>query len=113
MKKVNFISVAFQALALVLVMAVLFPSVVKLNHAFSHHTHIVCHNDDSGETHFHQTDMDCEFYKFKLTTQFHFQNNLDLFIPSEDNYKISASQYEFVSKFQKLQTTLRGPPALI
>ncbi|MBF8149599.1 hypothetical protein ITJ86_06795 [Winogradskyella sp. F6397] len=98
---------------MLLVLAVLFPSAVKLNHAFSHHTHNVCDDDGSLTTHFHEADIDCDFYKFKLTTQFYFKNKLDTLVSEEENFKITNSQYEFVSDFQKLQTVLRGPPQLI
>jgi len=108
----NFITVVFQTLALVLALAVLFPSVVKLNHAFTHHSHHVCDNDNTLDTHFHETDLDCDFYKFKLTTQFYFQNRLVILSSPEENFKISESQYAFISDFQRLQTALRGPPQL-
>lgn len=89
------------------------PAIVKLNHAFTHHTHQVCIDDSSQTTHFHQLDLDCDFYKFNLTTQFFFQNKFTVLVSIEENFRISDSQYEFVSNFQKLQTALRGPPQLI
>lgn len=94
-------------------LAVLFPSAVKLTHAFSHHTHTVCNDDNSLATHFHEADIDCDFYKFKLTTQFYFQNKLVTLKSPDENFKITDSQYEFVSDYQKLQTALRGPPQMI
>lgn len=95
---------------MVLALVVLFPSVVKLNHLFTHHSHHICEDDNSAITHFHETDVDCDFYKFKLTTQYFFQTKLTVRPATEENFKISDSQYEFVSDFQKLQTALRGPP---
>ena len=113
MKTNTFLTILFKTFALVLVMVVLFPSVVKLNHAFTHHSHHVCEDDNSVTTHFHESDLDCDFYKFKLTTQFYFQNKLVTLASSEENFKIIKSQYDFISDFQKLQTALRGPPQLI
>ena len=50
-----------------LILAVLLPSVIKLTHSFNHSKHEVCDNDNEQQTHFHETDLDCDFYKFKLT----------------------------------------------
>ena len=91
----------------------MFPSVIKLSHSFVHHTHQVCDDDTSSKTHFHQSDLDCDICKYKLTTQYYFQNKLETLTSSEENFKISESQYDFVSDYQKLQTALRGPPQLI
>lgn len=113
MNVTTFITVVFKTSALVLALAVLFPSVVKLSHAFTHHSHYVCEDDNSLDTHFHETDIDCDFYKFKLTTQFYFQNEVVALTSIEKNFKISDSQYEFVSDYQKLQMALRGPPQMI
>ena len=107
------ISSIFKGLAVVLVLAVLLPSAVKFNHIFTHHSHKVCDNDDSTNTHFHKSDFDCDFYKFKLTTQFYFQNELVTLKSPDENFKITDSQYEFVSDYQKLQRALRGPPQMI
>ncbi|NRD20191.1 hypothetical protein HNV08_09025 [Winogradskyella eckloniae] len=106
------ISSLFKGLAIVLVLAVLLPSAVKLNHVFSHHSHKVCDNDDTSDTHFHETDFDCDFYKFKLT------NNLFVeFI----NYEISSNtvvsrqlSLYYISLNNYLQTTRfdRGPPQI-
>ena len=103
----------FKTLAFLLVLAVLLPSAVKLSHVFTHHTHEVCENDQSLDTHFHESNIDCDFYKFKLTTQFYLQNKLVTLTSPEENFKITDSQYEFVSDYQKLQTALRGPPQMI
>ena len=98
---------------MVLALVVLLPSVVKLSHVFTHHTHHVCDEDNSLITHFHEADFDCNFYKFKLTKQYYFNSEPLQFVSIESNFKITNSQYEFVSNFQKLQTVLRGPPQMI
>lgn len=96
-----------------LVLAVLLPSVTKLTHAFTHHKHEVCDTDNKHETHFHESDLNCDFYKFKLTTQYYLPLNSIQLLLVKNNFKITDSQYEFVSDYQKLQTALRGPPQLI
>tara|TARA_Y100000589_G_C27015581_1_gene572657 strand:+ start:510 stop:851 length:342 start_codon:yes stop_codon:yes gene_type:complete len=103
----------YKVIALVLMLAVLLPSAVKLSHVFTHHKHEVCKNDSNDNTHFHELDVDCEFYKFKLAQQFYYKQKIVELFSTEDNFKITESQYEFISKFQKLQTSLRGPPQLI
>ena len=113
MKLETFFTTVFKTLALVLVLVVLLPSAVKFSHAFTHHSHYVCEDDNSLITHFHEADLDCDFYKFKLTTQYYFQNEFEIIDYSESNFKLHTSQYQFVSNFQKLQISLRGPPQLI
>ncbi|MFC0605752.1 hypothetical protein [Winogradskyella pulchriflava] len=107
------LSSIFKTLAIILVLAVLLPSVVKLTHAFNHHTHEVCNSDSTHQTHFHASDLDCDFYKFKLSTQYYTKLSPITLVSINNNFKITASQYEFVSDFQKLQIALRGPPQLI
>ena len=53
-------------LSIVLLCALLFPSAVKLTHAFKNHKHEIC--DGEKTAHFHEVDIDCDFYKFTLTT---------------------------------------------
>ncbi len=103
----------FKALAILLVLAVLFPSVIKLTHTFTHHQHEVCDSDNKHQAHFHESDLDCDFYKFKLTSQYYVQLKPIHLVPINNNFKITSSQYELVSDYQKLQTALRGPPQLI
>ncbi|RED45381.1 hypothetical protein DFQ10_102249 [Winogradskyella eximia] len=107
------ITSVFNITAIVLALAVLLPSAVKLTHAFNHHKHEVCDKDNDHQTHFHESDLDCDFYKFKLTTQYYKPLQPFEIISIVNNFKISKSQYEFVSDFQRLQTALRGPPQMI
>ncbi|PNQ73133.1 hypothetical protein C1T31_09095 [Hanstruepera neustonica] len=95
-------------LSLLLVVSLLVPSAVKFAHAFENHKHEVCTNKSS--VHIHTLDLDCEFYKFKIANQFvHKFKNVD-FINIEDNHGITESQYQFISEYQRLQFSLRGPP---
>ena len=96
-----------------LVLAVLLPSVTKLTHAFTHNKHDVCDTDNKHKTHFHESDLNCDFYKFKLTTQYYLSLNSIQLLLVKNNFKITVSQYEFVSDFQRLQIALRGPPQFI
>lgn len=89
----------------------LLPASIKVVHIFEHHEHKVCSGDTS--THFHQVDLDCEFQKFQLNHNFTFSQQLiKLFSPQETPLK-KVSQYFFISKYQRLPFSLRGPPALV
>ena len=103
--------IIFKLITLVLVLSLFVPTVVKFNHVFVHHTHKVCLDDTT--THIHKVDLDCEFHKFQLNQNFTFnQTYLQLFSPQEKDIEI-VSQYNFLSKYQRLHFSLRGPPALI
>ncbi len=78
---------------------------------FNHHEHEVCTNDNvDTNTHFHEFDLDCEFYKFKLT-----QNQYFLVYDYDENLKFSKtseslSYYISFNNHQHLTRQLRGPP---
>ncbi|MDN3667093.1 hypothetical protein ACFFU1_07355 [Algibacter miyuki] len=87
------------------------PSVEKFAHIFAHHQHTVCEGGSS--THIHKVDYNCEFHKFHLNKNFSFSNfTFNVFIEKDILLEI-VSQYNFISEFQRLQVSLRGPPALI
>jgi len=98
-------------MALLLVIAVIIPAVVKFAHIFEDHEHTVC--TDKTSTHIHGVDLDCEFYKFKLNTSIAIDFNKKDFPSIENNHKIITSQYQFTSDFQRLPFSLRGPPRLV
>lgn len=99
-------------LFMLLVVASLFaPTAIKFAHIFEHHNHKVCNGDQS--THIHEIDFDCEFLKLQLNTSFNFSPyTVELFAAQQEFSKI-ISQYQFLSKFQCLHVSLRGPPSLI
>lgn len=103
--------ILFKALALVLAMVLLVPTALKFSHIFTHHKHDICLGEK--KTHLHEINTDCDFYKFKLTHAYTFTFfNFQLFSVVENHLAI-VSQYQFLSEFQQLHTTLRGPPALV
>ncbi|WP_412985213.1 hypothetical protein [Pontimicrobium sp. IMCC45349] len=96
---------------LVIVFTLLAPSFVKLAHAFENHEHFAC--ETPNKLHIHDLEIDCEIYKFKLNTQtLSITNNFEIDIP-ETNYQKIISQYTCISKYQRLQCNLRGPPSLV
>ncbi len=95
-----------------LVLAVMLPSVVKLSHVFTHHSHQVCDADGELKTHFHESDLDCDFYKFKLTnTQFLIHCNYDLVV-NPITTKTFSSHYISFNNYQHLTRFVRGPPQI-
>ena len=102
--------IIFKSFAVLLVLFVLMPSVVKLSHSLSHstHKHEVCLGEK--QSHLHTLDVDCEFHKFQLITGFTIPANNYHFLEKQENHQIINSQYQFISEFQQLHFSLRGPP---
>lgn len=113
MKLKTVIQALFKVLAFLLVLAVLFPSALKFSHAFTHHSHQVCEDDNSSSTHFHETDIDCDFYKFKLTkNQFFVLSKYESKAKFPDSRKTTEHYISF-NNYQQLTRFLRGPPQLV
>lgn len=97
-------------MAIILIVALLLPSAVKFSHALTHHDHIFCKSE--ADLHFHKKNLDCDFYKFKLSKEFTFvSHNFDLEITQ------SISQRDFIfSEFHSLlhfqYFLLRAPPTI-
>lgn len=100
----------FQALTLVLVLAFLLPSAVKFMHVFEQHQHEVCYGE--ADAHFHTLDFDCEFYKFKVNSPFIIFENANYLLPSPEVVVFNATEYSFLSTFQILHFSHRGPPVI-
>lgn len=103
--------IIFKTLAIVLVISLITPTLVKFAHVFEDHKHEVCISKQ--QAHLHTLDIDCEFYKFKVNKSFTFNvvnYNLQSVV---NNHKISSSQYQFISEYQRLSFALRGPPQLV
>lgn len=98
----------FKGLIITLVMALIVPSFVKFAHAFENHKHEICVKPQ--KTHFHEFDLDCEFYKFKLNKQ-HFDlseyTELVIELPS---LSINSALYSFINYHKQLSFSLRAPP---
>ena len=110
MNKKALITTIFKTLAIVLVCAVLFPSVVKLSHVYNHHEHFVCTDDVDHSTHLHQIDIDCEFYKFKLNNHFYAELAYSNNTSHEIYNKTNLSYYIFLRTHQQHTSHLRDPP---
>ena len=103
--------ILFRLLTILLVITLLIPAAVNLAHVFNHHTHKVCLGEKT--THIHKVDLDCDFHKFNLNHHITFTCfKVAFFIPEELPLKI-VSQYNFLSNYQRLHYSLRGPPSLV
>jgi len=90
----------------------LVPSVVKFSHALTNHEHEVC-TDKYQAHHFHNIDVDCEFYKFKLSNGLYTELEGYSLTNSTLNYKPTLSYHKFLKSHQHSKTYLRGPPSLM
>ncbi len=96
---------------MLLVAALLLPASVKMAHIFQHHKHEACNGDST--THLHKVDLECDFQKFQIHNHFTFSDShFQLFSLTKTSEK-HLSFYQFLSKYQRLHFSLRGPPALI
>lgn len=100
--------IASKVLVVVLTIVLVTPLFVKLNHVFEDHKHEVCKTPN--KTHFHELEIDCEFYDFKLNTEFNYSFTSINILDFKDVTQSIVSQYFFLSDYQQLQFSLRGPP---
>lgn len=93
---------------MLLVSAILIPSALKFSHFFLEHSHVEC--NEHVKTHFHQTDIDCQLYKFHHHQQINYVPEVVTFevisFPPEQNY----NHYIFLNSYRKLDCSLRAPP---
>lgn len=95
----------------ILIIALLVPSFVKLAHAFETHKHEICKTPQ--KSHYHELILDCDFYKFKLSNTLYIQH-FNIEITSNSQLILVNNLYTFAySNLQLQQTSLRGPPQLI
>jgi len=100
-----------KTIATLLIVSLLLPSAVKFTHIFENHEHEVC--ETPQKSHYHSFDLDCELYKFNIKPQIPFvAKNYDL-VDVSINSTLIKSQYQSISKFQRLSFSLRGPPGLV
>jgi hypothetical protein len=96
---------------IIIVACLLLPTGIKISHVFSHHEHEVCIGEN--QSHFHEIDMDCEFYKFNLNNNFYFKvvdYSIDFKIKTQT---VNVKNYVYLKDHQYLSTYLRGPPYLM
>ena len=95
----------------ILIVVLLVPSFVKLAHAFETHKHEVCKTPQKN--HYHELDLDCEFYKLKLSHAFNFKPETYSFETRCQFFHVDNFYRSFYKNLQIEQPSLRGPPQLI
>ena len=103
--------ITFRITTIIIVACLLLPIGVKVAHVFSHHEHEVCIGEN--QSHFHEIDMDCEFYKFNLNSNFYvyvntFEINFEI-----KTQTVNVKNYLYSKDHQHPSTYLRGPPCLM
>ncbi|WP_425075503.1 hypothetical protein [Psychroserpens sp. S379A] len=87
------------------------PIGVKFTHLFSNHEHEVCLGEN--QSHFHEIDTDCEFFKFKINhNSFITISNYDLKQDFEPSV-LEIEYYSYLKSQQQITSYLRGPPYLV
>lgn len=102
--------IIFKVFTLFLVLTLLLPSTVKFMHIFEHHKHEICYGE--SDAHFHTLDIDCEFYMFKLNVPFTIPEQITHIIAFIEIKQFITTHYSFLSDYQRLHFSLRGPPAI-
>lgn len=101
----------FRIATLLIVVCLILPSVVKFSHVFADHEHEICLGEN--QSHLHEFDMDCEFYKFNLSHIFYFETDdfkIDFNVPTQ---LLNTKYHTYLKSHQQLSTYLRGPPYLM
>lgn len=105
-------SLAFKTLVSLMVVVLLLPSGFKWMHIFEEHKHEICLGEP--QTHIHTLDVDCEFYKYQVNLPFTIPHNtVELAHRTLIVKKRIKVVYDFLSDFQQLHFSLRGPPSLV
>lgn len=86
------------------------PAIVQLVHTFEKHEHGICISKD--DQHFHQKDPDCVLCHLQGET-YAILNDRDFPVFNSEEQILLSTQYNFLSNYQQLSFSLRGPPVFI
>lgn len=95
-------------MALLLVVFLCVPSIIKVSHALNGHKNATC--SQIGKLHVHEAELDCLFHDFNLSPIYapplvYLPKPMEVGASSEMSF-----YYTFLSKYQKSHFELRGPP---
>ncbi|MCR9227149.1 MAG: hypothetical protein NXH90_07010 [Flavobacteriaceae bacterium] len=98
--------------SLLMVVAILAPSIIKLGHALYEHNQEK-HCVEYGTNHIHDSNLDCDFNDFTLANKVLFDSSFT-YIPVEiPKIRYSSSVYTYIYKPRELSfRVLRGPPSV-
>lgn len=103
--------IAFRITTVLLVLFLVLPIATKFSHVFSHHKHEVCLGEN--QSHFHEIDTDCEFFKFKLNNNFYFDIHTFSIKKHHISNRLHVVYHTYLKSHQQLTSYLRGPPSLL
>jgi hypothetical protein len=92
-----------------LISAIIIPDILKLSHTFFDHDHLVC--NEHTKTHFHQVDTECKVVNYKHNHQIEFKPLEFSLVVIQKQIKQKFNYYSFLSEYQSLHFSLRGPPS--
>lgn len=104
-------TLGYRVAVLAITACLLLPLAVKFSHLFSHHDHEVCLGEN--QSHLHEIDMDCEFFKFKINHTFYYAFEEFAILAIELNIEPPKAYQKYLKSHQQLQSYLRGPPLLV
>ena len=96
-------------MAVLLVAALQLPIALKISHALYEHIEVEC--DDFTSVHIHEAEFDCDYQKFNLSPKCILSGFKTVDQPDLEFQENDLSFYSFLSKYQKLHFSLRGPPS--
>jgi hypothetical protein len=101
--------ILFKITTVLTVVLLMLPLVVKSTLIFEDHKHDIC-IDDQQASHLHAKDIHCEFYKFKIFTQYLIIENNSESITEKTSSKSNFLHYNFLHNNRPSSQFLRGPP---
>ncbi|ADV51449.1 hypothetical protein I2486_20665 [Cellulophaga sp. E16_2] len=104
----NFTNLFLSCIAICLLVALGIPDIAKTSHAIFEHKEQTCH--EKTKVHFHETEFDCDFQKYHITTYFTPELYSFTLIESKFHSTVNDKFYFLLSEFQQLHFSLRGPP---
>jgi len=98
--------------SLVMAVAILAPSIIKLGHAlYEHNQEEPC--IAYGTNHIHSGDLDCDFHDFTLANKVLFNSSFTYITVEISEIRYSSTHYNFIFKPLKVAfQALRGPPTV-
>lgn len=105
------ISFKVNVIIAIIALALLLPSVIKFSHIFEQHEHVVCLGEN--QSHLHEIDLDCEFFKFKLNNNFLLDLDAIEIVSNLVLQTLPPQYYIFIIGHQQGTAYLRGPPQYI
>ena len=100
--------IIFPLVAIILLMGLLGPYIVKISHALYEHEELHCVTQ--GKLHIHSVELDCDFDHYHHSNFFYPEFDYPEFFEASLISEAIINNYFFLSKYQQLHFVLRGPP---